>query len=180
MFTIFPLYVFWCQNHCVPECKERVPRKGLAGGGRSRKERTGPSEDCPWRAQPGVSEIHCCSVTQLFREHVRKITWRKIYLRGDFLGRHLSESENTIPVWFLKQDESQENSGLCVNQVGYPTGDEMPSDPHCALPESSSSSQGFNLKGGTVLARKWGSLSVFLDCLFISSLRFSFILLQKH
>ena len=31
------------------------PRKGLAGGGRSGKERTGPSEDCPWRAQPGVS-----------------------------------------------------------------------------------------------------------------------------
>ena len=27
---------------------------------------------------------------------------------------------------------------------------------------------------------RWGSLSVFLDCLFISSLRFSFILLQKH
>jgi len=28
--------------------------------------------------------------------------------------------------------------------------------------------------------RNWGSLSVFLDCLFISSLWFSFILLQKH
>ena len=34
------------------------------------------------------------------------------------------------------------------------------------LPESSSSSQGFNLKGWAVSARKWGSLSVFLDCLF--------------
>ena len=48
------------------------------------------------------------------------------------------------------------------------------------LPESSSSSQGFNLKGWAVLVRNWGSLSFFLDCLFISSLWFSFILLQKH
>ena len=48
------------------------------------------------------------------------------------------------------------------------------------LPESSSSSQGFNLKGWAVLARNWGSLSVFLDCLFITNLWFSFILLQKH
>ena len=30
------------------------------------------------------------------------------------------------------------------------------------------------------VGEKQGSLSVFLDCLFISSLRFSFILLQKH
>ena len=33
---------------------------------------------------------------------------------------------------------------------------------------------------GGVSERNWGSLSVFLDCLFISSLWFSFILLQKH
>ena len=57
----------------------------------------------------------------------------------------------------------------------------------CSLPpsfhsllESSSSSQGFNLKGWAVSARNWGSLSFFLDCLFILSLWFSFILLQKH
>ena len=48
------------------------------------------------------------------------------------------------------------------------------------LLESSSSSQGFNLKGWVVSARNWGSLSFLLDCLFTSSLWFSFILLQKH
>ena len=49
------------------------------------------------------------------------------------------------------------------------------------LLESNSSSQGFNLKRGTVSAREMRQpLSFLLDCLFISSLRFSFILLQKH
>ena len=48
------------------------------------------------------------------------------------------------------------------------------------VPESSSSSQGFNLKGWVVSVRNWGSLSFYLDCLFISSLWFSFIHLQKH
>ena len=52
--------------------------------------------------------------------------------------------------------------------------------PWTSLPESSSSSQGFNLKGWAVSARNWGSLSFFLDCLFISSLWSSFILSQKH
>ena len=51
---------------------------------------------------------------------------------------------------------------------------------HGLMSESSSSSQGFNLKGWAVLARNRGSLSFFLDCLFISSLWFSCILLQKH
>ena len=49
------------------------------------------------------------------------------------------------------------------------------------VPESSSSSQGISLKGWAVSASiDAASHSYFLDCIFISSLRFSFILLQKH
>ena len=46
------------------------------------------------------------------------------------------------------------------------------------VPESNSSNQGFNLKRWTVSANE--TVSQFsMDCLFISSLRFSFIILQK-
>ena len=49
------------------------------------------------------------------------------------------------------------------------------------LPESNSSNQGFNLKRWMVSGREMRQpLSFLLDCLFISSVRFSFILLQKH
>ena len=48
------------------------------------------------------------------------------------------------------------------------------------MPESSSSSQGFNLKRWMVLANEAASPNFLLDCLLISSLRFSFILLQKY
>ena len=47
------------------------------------------------------------------------------------------------------------------------------------LPESNSSSQGFNLKRWTVSGNETAS-HFSMDCLFIPSLRFSFILLQKH
>ena len=50
---------------------------------------------------------------------------------------------------------------------------------NCFLPESNSSNQGFNLKRWTVSVMRQ-PLIFLLDCLFISSLRFSFILLQKH
>ena len=46
--------------------------------------------------------------------------------------------------------------------------------------ESSSSSQGFNLKRWMVSANEAASPNFLLDCLLISSLRFSFILLQKY
>ena len=56
------------------------------------------------------------------------------------------------------------------------------------LPESNSSNQGFNLKRWTVSVREMKDVSernetasqFAMDCLFIPSLRFSFILLQKH
>ena len=49
------------------------------------------------------------------------------------------------------------------------------------LPESSSSSQGISLKGWTVsVSNDAASHLVFLGCMFISSFRLSFILLQKH
>ena len=49
------------------------------------------------------------------------------------------------------------------------------------VPESSSSSQGISLKGWVVsVSHDAASHLVFLDCIFISRLRFSVILLQKH
>ena len=53
------------------------------------------------------------------------------------------------------------------------------SEDRCSLPESNSSNQGFNLKRWTVSANETAS-QFSMDCLFIPSLRFSFILLQKH
>ena len=47
------------------------------------------------------------------------------------------------------------------------------------MPESSSSSQGFNLKRWTVLANETAS-PFSMDCLFIPSLRYSFIFLQQY